>query len=94
MSLGRGGNWKVVLACLILAFSLLVNTMVVVEHDHTPNDSHSCDICHFGHMPWVAPTLALRIAPTVIEEWHQRQETLERPQDPRLSTRSCRAPPA
>ncbi len=94
MPAGSIRNWKVVLACLLLTCSLVVVSTAAVEHGHEGAASHSCDVCHFGHMASIAPLALAGILPELVAEWHCVSETSQSPQDCRISISSCRAPPA
>jgi hypothetical protein len=85
--------WVFQLACLLLACSLLTTTTVALGHDHGLDTSHSCDICHFGHMAWTGSDVPIAFVPEVVEEWRHSAELEQHPQDRIVSNASSRAPP-
>jgi hypothetical protein len=89
---GSTGKWKFGLACLVLA-CLLVTTTFLAGHDHGPNGSHSCDVCHFGQMAWTGSHVPVAFVPELAAEWRHAVETEQAAQDSIVSNASSRAPP-
>src|SRR5271169_7038298 len=59
------------LACLVVVCALLASlTLACGIHEHS--DTHCCDLCHFGFLPWVQATPPPGALPLLASEWQLR----------------------
>jgi hypothetical protein len=80
-------------ACTLIACILLVGfTLACGIHVHS--DTHCCDFCHFGFLPWIQAAGVPDIAPSLAREWRVNSDPgSQAPNNDRIARRG-RAPPA
>lgn len=81
------------LAGLVVLCVLLASVSLVCGiHEHS--DTHCCDLCHFGFLPWVQAEPPPSTLPLVAGEWQPRFSPTDRIVDETSVASRGRAPPA
>jgi hypothetical protein len=83
---------RTLVTCLLIVSTLLVSAAIVSGvHEHS--DSHCCDFCHFGHLPWVQTSTTAEVQPEFAREWRQCSENIAHCIERCRVVASSRAPP-
>src|SRR5271169_3915636 len=79
------------LACLVVVCALMASvTLACGIHEHS--DTHCCDLCHFGFLPWVEAAPPPSAMPLVASEWQPRFNSTGRIVEQTSVTSRGRAP--
>ncbi len=83
---------KRALACLVVVCALLASvTLAYGIHEHS--NTHCCDLCHFGFLPWVQYAPPPSALPLLASEWRPRFTASDRIQEQGIVASRGRAPP-
>jgi len=81
------------LACVVIVCALLVGvTLACGIHVHS--DTHCCDFCHFGFLPWIQAAGVPSVAPPLAREWRVNADLASQVLNNNRIARQGRAPPA